>query len=357
MIKTRNRIATLWLLSLFFLSLPAQTESVRYTAGSNTEGVTYYLPKTALQITVRVRHITRTAGEFGKYADRYLRMNNVIENEDSYREIDDIEVKEIGIPDTEKIFTVKFSQNSSGHNIRLSNDGIIMSVNASLPVNVPVEEKLPVLSVRANPKRYLTEEILLSGSKAKMAELTAKEIYSIRESKNAITRGQADNMPKDGESLKIVLKALNEQEDALMQLFTGITDTVISLYSLTVTPENGQEINQSILFRFSRKLGLLSSSDLAGSPVYYSLKDLNLVAAPAEGKKKTSKWNGIVCNIPAKARLSIYNNKESFYDETLSVAQWGNTEVLSSQLFKKGADTQVIFDTATGAVKQIRKKE
>lgn len=47
----------------------------------------------------------------------------------------------------------------------------------------------------------MTEEILIAGSTAKMAELVAKEIYNIRESKNSLTRGQADYMPKDGAAL------------------------------------------------------------------------------------------------------------------------------------------------------------
>ena len=54
-------------------------------------------------------------------------------------------------------------------------------------------------------RSFLTEEILMSNSSAKMAELVAKEIYSIRESKNALLRGEEDNMPKDGAQLKLML--------------------------------------------------------------------------------------------------------------------------------------------------------
>ena len=36
---------------------------------------------------------------------------------------------------------------------------------------------------KINPRDFLTEEILMAGSTAKMAELVAKEIYNIRESK------------------------------------------------------------------------------------------------------------------------------------------------------------------------------
>ena len=44
----------------------------------------------------------------------------------------------------------------------------------------------------------------MASSTAKMAELVAKEIYNIRESKNALLRGQADNTPSDGAQLKIM---------------------------------------------------------------------------------------------------------------------------------------------------------
>ena len=40
---------------------------------------------------------------------------------------------------------------------------------------------------KINPRDFLTEEILMAGSTAKMAELVAKEIYNIRESKNALS--------------------------------------------------------------------------------------------------------------------------------------------------------------------------
>ena len=73
---------------------------------------------------------------------------------------------------------------------------------------------------KANPRDFLTEEILMASSTAKMAELVAKEIYNIRESKNALLRGQADNMPSDGAQLKIMLDNLNLQEEAMTEMFS-----------------------------------------------------------------------------------------------------------------------------------------
>ena len=70
--------------------------------------------------------------------------------------------------------------------MELTEDGIVKSIN--VPYSKSNETKkmlLPVTpaTVKANPRDFLTEEILMASSTAKMAELVAKEIYNIRESK------------------------------------------------------------------------------------------------------------------------------------------------------------------------------
>ena len=342
---------------LLLVCAPLQAQEVSsYTPGVNAEGVTYCLPRTVLDVTVKVRHVTETPGEFSKYASRYLRLNNTIEKEEQYNEIKDVAVQVTGVPDPAKVYTLKLDPKSPASNLQLSEGGILQAINTTVTPTIKEKEIVAPKAARTDPKSYLTEEILSSGSKAKMAELTAKEIYAIRESKNSIMRGQADNMPKDGASLRIVLDGLNKQESALMQLFTGVKDTTDAVYTLRITPSDQGEAPQTVLFRFSRKLGLLSSTDLGGAPIYYSIKDQKSVARP-DGKKKSKAPEGIVCNIPGKATLSIYNSKESFYEETLPLTQLGNVESLSSQLFSKKNNSTVVFDTATGAVLEISKKE
>lgn len=349
----KNMLALLLLLAC----APLQAQEVStYTPGVNAEGVTYCLPRTVLDVTVKVRHVTETTGDFGKYASRYLRLNNVIEKDDQYNEIKDVTVQVTGLPDPAKVYTLKLDAKSPASNLQLTEEGIIKAINTTVAPVSKERETVAPQAARIDPKSYLTEEILSSGSKAKMAELTAKEIYAIRESRNAIMRGQADNMPKDGTSLKIVLDGLDKQEKALVSLFTGRKDTTEAVYTLRITPSDEGETAQTVLFRFSRKLGLLSATDLGGAPVYYSIKDQKTVARP-DGKKKSKAPEGIVCNIPGKASVSIFTSKESLYEETLPLTQLGNVESLSSQLFGKKNNSTVIFDTATGAVLEISKKE
>ncbi len=80
-----------------------------------------------------------------------------------------------------------------------------------------------LLAINAEPKTiesikdfkaapdFMNADILSAGSKAKMAELIAQDIYDIRESRNQLSRGEADFMPKDGEQLKIICERYSRE--------------------------------------------------------------------------------------------------------------------------------------------------
>ncbi len=330
----------------------AQTDVSTFKQG-NSEGVTYYLPKTTLDITVEAECITRKPGEFSRYAERFLRISDVISQEDKYWELTNVNVKLQGSPDPEKMFTIKLN-NSSASNVMLNDDGIIKSINCEMEDDIeqPQPQKK---SKNLDASQYMTEEILQATSTAKMAELTAKEIYAIRESKMAITRGTADNMPKDGLSMQLVLDELETQEKALIGLFTGSVDTVRYTCNIKFTPIPDSNIEKDILFRFSRKLGIVEKDNLAGKPIYYDFKNTNSIPSNTDEKKKQIKKEGVCYNIPGRAHTRIYTPSEVYFDEELPVAQLGCVEILSKNLFNKNSDTEVVFDTTTGGIISIDK--
>ena len=135
----------------------------------------------------------------------------------------------------------------------------------------------------------MTEEILIAGSTAKMAELVAKEIYNIRESKNSLTRGQADYMPKDGAALKLMLDNLDEQEQAMMQMFAGTTDRIEKSFTIRIKPE--ADMKEKVAFRFSKKLGMLDADNLSGEPYYISIVNQETLP-PMDPKGKEKNENG-----------------------------------------------------------------
>ena len=158
--------------------------------------------------------------------------------------------------------------------------------------------------------------------------------------------------------MQLVLEELNRQEKALTELFTGRTDTTYTSRSYTIEPVQGSDATKEILFRFSRKLGFVDKDDLAGEPVYYSLRDMKTVHIPTPEeleKKKILKKEGICYNIPGKAEISLFTRSKKLCNEDIYIAQFGATEVLSRDFFNKKTTTRVLFNTTTGGIISIEK--
>ena len=70
-----------FLYALLFASVPCTAQTVNIFESGMNEGVTYSLPDTQLDITVEAECITRTPGEFCRYAERFLRISDAITDE------------------------------------------------------------------------------------------------------------------------------------------------------------------------------------------------------------------------------------------------------------------------------------
>jgi len=353
----RRFLSTLFVISCS-LHVFSQTLVTSYHPGVTSEGAIYYLPKTALRITVQVERSSFTPGEFCKYAERYLRMKDVITEPAINYSIITIQQEPVAVADTSKCYAIKFDARTSACNIRLSADGILLGINTDERIATPwssvVNQKKNGRKELINPRSYLSEEILAAGSTAKMAELIAQEIYEIRESRNLLTRGQADYMPKDGEQLRLMLNKLEEQNLALTSLFTGVTVSDTTEYTFTITPN--KDIENQVLFRLSDKLGIIDADDLAGVPYYINIENLKTVP-PVEvidPKKKQKQANGVYVNIPGKLRSTISNAQGMMVSNEFPAGQFGNVELLSGALFNKRYTTHLQLHPISGAVEKLQ---
>lgn len=339
------------IIALSLLTATAATYAQDPYIPGKGEGIAYFLPKTALEVRVIATKVTYQPGEFCQYANRFLRLNNVTAQPETYWKIKQIEVCSVGVPDSTKAYIMKLKDKDLASNMELTDDGIIKAINTSAPATEETPYKLEKPQRHPNARKYLTEEILMAGSTAKMAELTAKEIFNIRESKNLILRGQAENMPKDGASLQLVIDNLNQQEQAMTEMFTGINDREDQVFTIRLSPEEG--LKDRIAFRFSEKLGILTPDDLAGEPIYVNLTSKTALGTQEEGKGKQPK--GVLYNIPGKANVSVSFEGKTVFEEELPVTQLGYTEVLTDGLFDKKVNTRVVFNPNTGAIVKIDK--
>ena len=351
------------IIAAFILALAApcvaQTDVTSFLSGKN-EGITYFLPDTKINITVEVCCIKQTPGEFSDYAERFLHVKDAITEPNERWEIVGIESSCEGIPCKEKAYTIKLN-GSTASNINLNDKGIIESINITAPAKAEPETKVAKQNTNnhIDASQYMTEEMLTATSIAKMAEITAREIYTIRESNLALTRGQWENMPKDNAGISLLRQELNRQERGFNEKFMGLTDTLYFSYNYEIIPSGNNDTTKEVVFRFSQKLGVLDKENLAGEPIYYEIKNLKTVEVPtASGSttgKRGSKIDGVRYNIPGRARMEIYTRARTFIKREIAVAQFGTTELLSKTHFNKNSTTKVQFDTATGGIINIKR--
>jgi len=325
----------------------------------NNFGVVYSLPKTAVLVTVDYTKTTRKAGEFYQFAERYLNISNPVTESATIYSLDKINAATQGIIDKDKSYLVEFRSNTTAPFVTLTKDGLICAINDDYAFTKEVAENKPVVTTQTpDPKSFLSEEMLRAGSTAKQAELIAKQIYRLRETRNNILTGEADNMPPDGEAYKVVMSQLEEQEKALTSMFIGTEVSEKGSETFTIVPDE-KDIENRIVCRFSTKLGIVDANDLSGAPVYLSLKNkaprIAQILTPKEEKEMEKKFSsGIIYNIPNKAALKVSYEGKDLIQMECDVVQYGVQDVLAKQMFDNYKQPiKVIFYPDLGAIKQI----
>lgn len=353
----KARIIGMITLAVAATATSAQTKVSVGMMNGKDYGVTYMLPKTEIQVSfIETRHVY-TPGEFSKYADKYLHIDNVPQEAKSYWTLDKVKTEITGVPDKEKVYFVKMKDKTVAPLIELTHDGIVKSINVPMSEINAEEVQRPQTEKdeeSIDPRTLLTEEILTANSTAKMAELTAKEIYSIKESKNALLRGEADNMPKDGVQLKIMLENLNKQEKALTEMFIGKTVNMEKTVTITISPK---EMEREVVARFSKKLGIVEKDNLAGEPILLTVKDLKITGNNEEGDGKKKKEEGIAYNVPGRAVIALEYNHQNLFEGDVQLTQFGGVEFLAPVLFNKKSTIKVRFSPVTGGLLKIDRDE
>lgn len=329
---------------------------------TNSYGLTYSLPITAVEVTVEYEITTTTAGPYHHFAKRLLNISDAITDNEVECQLTNIKAKMIGVPDKDNTFLVEFSPNSASSFITLTQDGLMCAINSTYTFS---ENKNNTESNNENVSespsvtegnKYLTEEILRAGTTAKQAELTAKQIYTLRENRNDILSGDVENIPTDAMAFKLLMTKIDEQEKALMTMFSGAKKTEKVSRTVLVDIKSRNTSNR-VIARFSKHLGLVKSDNLAGEPIYFSLEAttpapeaLDDPKAIVAFEKKMSR--GIVYNIPGKGALEIKFRNKLYVDRNVDVVQFGSQDVLDQKVFgSKHGSLRVVFYPELGAIK------
>lgn len=315
----------------------------------------YYLPKTQVRVALLIERTAFTPGMLADYAGQYFKTDAQADPSVSYR-IVGATLYAAGVPDTTKQFALEIDKKHSILSIDCDRNGVLRAINTKgQDAAKPAPFKPARKSAAVDPNDYMSQEILASGNRPKMARLVAQEIYDIRDSRNQLSRGEAEFMPKDGEQLRIMMAQLDRQEQALMQVFEGASQVDTTEATIAFTPDKEQP--RQMAFRFSKHYGLTANDDLSGAPYYAVVTDEESMAEapevdPEAKKHKDDMQLGV--SLPGKIRVELTDGRNTIATAEFYAAQYGRVEMLDGSLFGKKLTSQLVIDQATGAVTSLK---
>lgn len=340
-------------------SMPAfAQETQRLTANKHNEyGLIYSLPKTHVNIEVEAVRTVKKAGPYYRYAEKYLGVKNPITEDSQTWAVKDVQMSAFGVPDKDSEWLMKFKAGSSPF-VVLDAAGLPLAINTD-PEREVVERKRNQMADKSvldgtDYSSVFTEDMVASESLMKRAETAAAKIFELRESRNDLVSGNADQMPPDGASLKLMLDELNRQEQTLTAMFVGTTQLETRVVRFDYEPK--KDVDGEVVFRVSDVNGIVDSNDLSGEPVYITVKTTQKGELPVDdkGKEKELPKGAVMYNIPGLATVTLTYDGNVLAREQMEVAQFGVQFGLDPKIFvDKKQPAYVVFHPESGSVKEI----
>lgn len=322
----------------------------------NEYALNYYLPYTVADIEFVATKTVCKAGPYYKYAKKYLGVTDIVTEDSETWAIERVCMVPRGIADTENRYQLTFKSGQTPY-IYVNPDGLIYSINAEPEIaDLSCPPVAPDEPDSIDVSKVFSEELLMSGSIAKMAEVAAKQICRIRESRLDLLTGDVDKMPADGDSFKLIIAQLEAQEAALTALFLGTKSVERVVKRVEYCPED--DVESEILFRFSDFLGFVDADDLSGAPVSISVTVTEKGEYPVDNKGNIVELpkKALAYTIPGKAVIAISYDGRTYVEEELPIAQLGVVYGLDSSWFvDKKAPANAVFDATTGALLRLGK--
>lgn len=350
-------------IGLMSMSASAQTTQKLSASKANEYGLIYTLPQTAIDITLEAEMTKKMPGEFNNYARLHLGIENAVKQPEYSCRLLSAVIGSHGVANPDSKWMIKLKGSGAPY-IMLNEDNCLLSINTET-VAEPEQLQLPVAQKAAPTpleteaaRQAVTQDMTLSSSRSKKAEIAAQRIFELREARSDLMSGNADNTPPDGKSLQLALDNITAQEAALTAMFAGTTSTSTLVETLSFMPDSNG-VSSKVIARLSPVDGFVDPSDLSGEPIYLTVKVTDLGQLPENEKGETKPFpkGGIAYNIPGTARVTITFRGKEIASKTVKIAQLGVEYGLEPSLFTdKKAPSSAIFSPETGALLELGAK-
>ncbi|HPH57994.1 MAG TPA: DUF4831 family protein [Bacteroidales bacterium] len=360
-------------------NLTAQIQSRIVEGPIPYEAFSYHLPKTVFKVRVTIRTTHEEPGIYARYSERLLGISDIVTTERINNELVSVELDTYTLPDPKRVFYIQAAAPQVSRrrasdtqapelNLQFTSEGILRAVNMDLSLTESCSGKASkqetTISCPENANdnsassaaSIHTHDMQLSGSSIRMAELAAKKVFELRDTRLSLLQGELSTMPQDGASLEKMLTELNRMEAHYTELFTGSRRQSIRTEVLEYTPEKIP--SYEILFRFSSQKGIVDKEDLSGYPVHFLVHNPGTDAISQQkdsigGKKgETSQQTcALYYYHPNRIDISLLKGQTVLFKDNFVIAQFGDLMQLpaSEQLM-------VELDPETGAIVRIKNR-
>jgi len=364
-----RKIVTILLISLLATACSKKTTTItpiNLTSSLSPHGMVYALPLTTYRIKVESVQIIEIPGPYAQFAERFMGISNVITKKNSEWEIQSVDATSDNEADISALFVIEPNETFQSDFLKLTSQGLIIPTSnihfdginkvGMQPAPEPATPIYTDLSttpfivaertthysrvfqdstfVRVPVHKTVTVEKSIEDKALEAAEF----IFLLRKRRFELLNGDADFIA-EGKAAEAVLKEISKLEQEYLSLFIGKSFEQKSTHWFDYTPKpNGN--SATILFRFSPSKGVVSASDLSGSPVLISaspngewqgtelLKQLST-------EKETPRTDAVYFRIPIPIDLKVtFENQDLFHIRT-SVYQFGPLVRMPANFFMK----------------------
>ncbi len=327
-----------WLIGL---GIQAQliTEPLR-SAKDTANGIVYTLPKTLIEINLKTTCTEEIPGPYFQYAERFLGTKDFIQEKNTRYELTGFDVKTKAIADTSQVYLISTGKKGKNFRFDFSSEGFLTSINGNqtataqaLPTSTDPNNKTEASHDDWNTEAsaIYNKEMQQAGSTAKMAELAANQLFTIREARFNILTQDLDKTPADGRSYELVLGELNRMERHYMELFQGKRIRTTQSSRMLFDPEKD---TTDVLFRFSNMIGILDKNNLGGEPYQITLKRLPCIADSLKTDVGGVLTKGIYFRSPGKAYVEISKGSKTLFSGIYTINQLGRVLSLPATQFR-----------------------
>ncbi len=358
-------LSTVFALAFFSCKTTSETKvsKIEHLANQPENGIIYALPKTTLRFTVEALRTDIVPGPYYEYAEKYLGMDDVPEEEYSDWQISNITIDSYNEIDPEQFYIMEPEGKMALNMHKLIENGSIMPVNLRTKqefsndfygYNDPGKE---VVFTDLSVKKYIGEEkvtyykrvqrdslfakvpVVKTQSVTKTFEDKAEEaanfIFMIREKRFELLTGMADFYP-EGKSLEVAITELNSLESEYLALFIGKKFTSTYKATFEFSPEEKDLSQPQIIFRYSDERGVLPPNDLRGRPIIAELEKLNhtknleFLMADQINREGTNYKDKLFYRIPDQAFIQVVDGNKLLAKRKLAIEQFGTVVQLPS---------------------------